>query len=63
VRRGSAGAADRGLQYVERGGPPFAPEVAEQPTANYAPEIDPSNFVKEVDNPYFPLEPDTTWVY
>jgi hypothetical protein len=43
--------------------PPFAPEVAEQPTANYAPEIDPSNFVKEVDNPYFPLEPGTTWVY
>ena len=43
--------------------PPFAPEVAEQPAANYAPEIDPSNFVKEVDNPYFPLEPGTTWVY
>jgi hypothetical protein len=43
--------------------PPFAPEVAEQPAADYAPEIDPSNFVKEVDNPYFPLEPGTTWVY
>jgi hypothetical protein len=43
--------------------PPFAPEVAEQPAANYAPDIDPSNFVKEVDNPYFPLEPRTTWVY
>ena len=43
--------------------PPFAPEVAEQPAANYAPNIDPSNFVKEVDNPYFPLEPGTTWVY
>jgi hypothetical protein len=43
--------------------PQFAPEVAEQPAANYAPNIDPSNFVKEVDNPYFPLEPGTTWVY
>jgi hypothetical protein len=43
--------------------PPFAPEVAEQPAADYSPEIDPSNFVKEVDNPYFPLEPGTTLVY
>jgi hypothetical protein len=43
--------------------PPFAPEVAEQPAANYAPEIDPSNFVKEIDNLYFPLKPGTTWVY
>ncbi len=42
---------------------PFAPEVAEQPAANYEPKIDPSNFVKEVDNPYFPLKPGTTWVY
>ena len=43
--------------------PPFAPETAEEPSASYAPEIDPSNFVKEIDNPYFPLEPGTTWVY
>ena len=42
---------------------PFAPEVAERPAADYAPEIDPSNFVKEIDNPYFPLEPGTTLVY
>ena len=42
---------------------PFAPEVAEESAANYAPSIDPSNFVKGVDNPYFPLEPGTTWVY
>jgi hypothetical protein len=41
----------------------FAPEVAEQPAANYAPNIDPSNFVRRIDNPYFPLEPGTTWVY
>jgi hypothetical protein len=43
--------------------PPFAPEVAQQPAANYSPNIDPSNFVKEVDNPYFPLKPGTTLVY
>jgi hypothetical protein len=43
--------------------PPFAPEVAEQPAANYAPNIDPSNFVDMVDNPYFPLKPGRTWVY
>jgi hypothetical protein len=43
--------------------PPFAPEVAEQPAATYAPNIDPSNFVKDVDNPYFPLEPGTRWAY
>jgi hypothetical protein len=43
--------------------PPFAPEVAERPAANYAPNIDPSNFVDRVDNPYFPLEPGRTWVY
>jgi hypothetical protein len=29
----------------------------------YAPNIDPSNFVEEVDNKYFPLEPGTTFVY
>ena len=42
---------------------PFAPEVAEESAADYAPNIDPSNFVKDVDDPYFPLEPGTTWVY
>jgi hypothetical protein len=40
--------------------PAFAPEVAERPAADYSPDIDPSNFVKGVDNPYFPLEPGTT---
>ena len=43
--------------------PPFAPEVAEEPAADYAPNIDPSDFVKGVDNPYFPLQPGTTLVY
>jgi hypothetical protein len=43
--------------------PPFAPEVAERPATDYSPDIDPSNFVKGVDNPYFPLQPGMTWVY
>ncbi len=32
-------------------------------TSEYDPEIDPSNFTDEIDNPYFPLEPGTTFVY
>jgi hypothetical protein len=52
-----------GSKTSNEAAPPFAPEVAEQPAANYAPNIDTSNFVKKIDNPYFPLEPGTTWVY
>jgi hypothetical protein len=29
----------------------------------YAPRIDPSNFVSTIDNPYFPLQPGTTFLY
>jgi hypothetical protein len=29
----------------------------------YEPQIDPADFVAEIDNPYFPLEPGTTRVY
>jgi hypothetical protein len=29
----------------------------------YAPKIDPADFVSEIDNKYFPLEPGTTFVY
>ncbi|WP_406670566.1 hypothetical protein V7O67_01010 [Methanolobus sp. ZRKC4] len=29
----------------------------------YNPEIDPANFVEEIDNPYLPFEPGTTFVY
>jgi len=31
--------------------------------APYDPVIDPSNFVPQVDNPYFPLRPGTTFIY
>ena len=36
---------------------------SEKAEKTYAPNIDPSNFVGEVDNKYFPLEPGTTFVY
>lgn len=29
----------------------------------YDPEIDPANFVDEIDNPYFPLKPGTAFIY
>jgi hypothetical protein len=30
---------------------------------NYSPSIDPANFVQTIDNPYWPLEPGTTYSY
>ena len=29
----------------------------------YSPSIDPANFVQTIDNPYWPLEPGTTYTY
>ena len=29
----------------------------------YVPSIDPANFVQTIDNPYWPLEPGTTYTY
>jgi hypothetical protein len=55
ARRGDAGAAEEI--------PAYAPEAAKEPAEEYAPEIDPANFVERVDNPYFPLEPGTTFVF
>ena len=43
--------------------PAYAPEAAKEPAEEYAPEIDPADFVERVDNPYFPLEPGTTFVF
>ncbi|QYJ16669.1 hypothetical protein Rxycam_02504 [Rubrobacter xylanophilus DSM 9941] len=42
---------------------PYAPEVAERPASSYSPQIEPYDFVKRIDNPYFPLRPGTTLVY
>jgi hypothetical protein len=40
------------------------PAQAVQPTETpYAPVIDPGNFVTGIDNPFFPLQPGTTFVY
>lgn len=32
-------------------------------SGNYQPSIDPAEFVDTIDNPYFPVEPQTRWVY
>jgi len=37
--------------------------LANSETKKRPPQIDPDNFVSEVTNPYFPLEPGTTFVY
>lgn len=42
---------------------PSAVPAAPSAAAVYAPIIDPNNFVKVVDNPYFPLKPGTTFIY
>lgn len=43
--------------------PAYAPEVAKEPAEGYAPKVDPANFVERVDNPFFPLEPGTMFVF
>jgi hypothetical protein len=47
----------------EKEAPPYAPEVAEENAANYAPQIDPSNFVDKIDNRYMMFTPGTTFIY
>lgn len=40
-----------------------APVVDPGDGGNYAPAIDPANFVDRVDNPYFPMLPGARWVF
>jgi len=58
--QGSAGGA---AGTSEKAPPPYAPDVAEENAATYAPRIDPSNFVERIDNRYMPLTPGTTFLY
>jgi hypothetical protein len=51
--KGSAGAAAGTSEKA----PPYAPDVAEENAATYAPQIDPSSFVEKIDNRYMPLTP------
>ena len=39
------------------------PKSRTEKSAGYAPKIVPSDFTTRIDNKYFPLEPDTTFVY
>ena len=58
--KGGAG-GDAGTS--EKEAPLYAPEVAEENAANYAPRIDPSNFVDKIDNRYMMFTPGTTFIY
>ena len=58
--KGGAG-GDAGTS--EKEAPPYAPEVAEENAANYAPQIDPSNFVDKIDNRYMMLTPGKTFIH
>ena len=55
--------AGGGAEPSEKVMKPYAPEVAEERAADYTPKIDPSNFVKKIDNRFFPVKPGTTFVY
>src|SRR5262245_52157006 len=44
--------------------PTVAPTIsAPTPGEAYAPTIDPANFVRTIDNPYFALKPGTIYIY
>jgi hypothetical protein len=40
-----------------------APVIDPGDGGHYAPHIDPADFVRDVDNPYFPLRPGSRWEY
>jgi hypothetical protein len=44
-------------------GAPTEPVVDPGDDGDYAPELDPSDFVEGIDNPYLPLTPGSRWVY
>lgn len=44
-------------------GSAVAQEATPSPVVDYHPVIDPANFVTTIDNPYWPLQPGTTFVY
>lgn len=43
--------------------PPVPPPTPAPTEETYNPIIDPADFVAEIDNPYFPLKPGTTFIY
>jgi hypothetical protein len=45
------------------GGADTGPEPAALPQGSEPVELDPADFVAEIDNPYWPMSPGSTWVY
>lgn len=52
-----------GLQDAEGSGNPAPPAADQLPQASEPVALDPSEFTTSIDNPYWPLEPGTRWVY
>ena len=57
-----AGACSNGADEPAGNSLPATIDTIEETDRGYRVEIDPADFVDEVDNPYFPLEPGTKWV-
>ncbi len=62
MRRITAASVVLGLAAAVIGGAGRA-AAATPPLAQYAPVINPADFVREVTNPYYPLKPGTTFIY
>ncbi|HET8619574.1 MAG TPA: hypothetical protein VFM27_11470 [Acidimicrobiales bacterium] len=63
---GLAGAAcgdDTATETTDATEAPEAPVIDPGDGGNYAPNLDPADFVAAVDNPYLPLTPGARWVY
>ncbi len=65
----AAACGDDGSPQAGPGERPTRTIALEQPVidpgdgGNYAPVLDPANFVEQIDNPYMPLRPGAKWVY
>ena len=57
------GSARATTEPPEASAPDGAPVIDPGDGGEYAPEIDPADFVETIDNPYLPYAPGTRWVY
>ena len=54
---------DDGNKDETRASPQVEPVIEIDDGGDYAPELDPADFVAVIDNPYMPLKPGMRWVY